>query len=59
MSLIHCPEPTSFFLPTFFCIIFSRQQGSIDPVICVLGSVADPCHFEVDPDPDPRIHASD
>jgi hypothetical protein len=22
-------------------------------------SVADPCHFGVDPDPDPRIHASD
>jgi hypothetical protein len=22
-------------------------------------SVADPWHFEVDPDPDPRIHASD
>ncbi len=21
--------------------------------------VADPCHFGVDPDPDPRIHASD
>ncbi len=23
------------------------------------GGVADPCHFGVDPDPDPRIHASD
>ena len=26
---------------------------------CVVGSVADPWHFGVDPDPDPRIHASD
>ncbi len=24
-----------------------------------VGSVPDPCHFGVDPDPDPRIHISD
>ncbi len=28
-------------------------------VTSVLASVADPWHFGVDPDPDPRIHASD
>jgi hypothetical protein len=25
----------------------------------LISSVADPLHFGVDPDPDPRIHASD
>ncbi len=28
-------------------------------LVSVIGSVADPRHFGVDPDPDPRIHASD
>ncbi len=31
------------------------QEVKNDPKI----SVADPWHFGVDPDPDPRIHASD
>ncbi len=26
---------------------------------CIVNSVADPWHFGVDPDPDPRIHAFD
>ncbi len=36
--------------------IYSQWKGTR---ICVSISVADPWHFGVDPDPDPRIHASD
>ncbi len=27
--------------------------------VSIIGSVADPWHFRVDPHPEPRIHASD
>jgi hypothetical protein len=39
-----------------------KQQKGVDIIYLIpvpYTSVADPCHFGVDPDPDPRIHASD
>ncbi len=36
-----------------YCLVFQFFK------ICILISVADPWHFGVDPDLDPRIHASD
>jgi hypothetical protein len=48
----------------FFCLRREGKEGGrVEPEIRSEGqqstSVADPCHFGVDPDPDPRIHASD
>jgi hypothetical protein len=40
-----------WYSPELFCNYMSYRV--------LAASVADPCHFEVDPDPDPRIHASD
>ncbi len=37
----------------------ARDLANIWFVNYTVSSVADPCHFGVDPNPDPPIHASD
>ncbi len=40
-------------------IIMIRDGGVVNYEKNLRSSVPDPWHFDVDPDPDPRIHASD
>jgi hypothetical protein len=56
-----------YFAIIFLCVnLYTSVKGEIYDILfyCILyptASVADPCHFSVDPDPDldPRLHASD
>ena len=35
---------------------FQVNEDGKKMIICLPGSVSDPFHFDMDPDPDPRIH---
>ncbi len=47
------------FVDLFFVSYLCKFELFFYLCVNVSSSVADPCHFGVDPDPDPRIHASD